>query len=113
MATFRRLVRHLDQIRPGWYNEIDVDRLDLLSPQYCILAQIWGYSQGKRQMGQYGKHPVLRFTMHPAFLFNAYRPRWRREIMRRRRQEGMREIASTLTEQGMQPVNRSKYRLVA
>lgn len=32
----------LDEKRPGWENEIDLDRLDVADPKHCILGQLYG-----------------------------------------------------------------------
>lgn len=32
---------HLDQVRPGWFNRIDVGTLTLSSPCRCVLAQAY------------------------------------------------------------------------
>ena len=33
---------HLDQVRPGWFRQIDVGRLDLQSDCLCVLGQVVG-----------------------------------------------------------------------
>ena len=37
-----RGIRLLDQVRPGWYNEIDWAGLVMEWPQDCILGQLYG-----------------------------------------------------------------------
>lgn len=35
-------VEWLNENRPGWYNEIDLDRLDIYSEKRCIIGQLYG-----------------------------------------------------------------------
>jgi len=42
----------LDEERPGWENEIDVDQLDMGHGGHCILGQLYGgYSDGLIRLG--------------------------------------------------------------
>ena len=42
----------LDEKRPGWENEIDVDRLDMNNFKNCVLGQVYGeYDAGLVQLG--------------------------------------------------------------
>ena len=42
----------LDEKRPGWWKEIDVDRLNMGNPVSCVLGQLCGsYGDGLYQLG--------------------------------------------------------------
>lgn len=42
---------HLDVVRPGWFNRIDLGRLDLARPCACIVGQLEGsYFRGLDQV---------------------------------------------------------------
>ena len=41
-AAVKRGVKALDKGRPGWEEEIDLTQLDLSSPSFCMLGQIYG-----------------------------------------------------------------------
>lgn len=56
----RRVARgaaHLDQVKPGWWNQIDVGTLTLSSCERCVIGQLAGpremypFSAGLRAMG--------------------------------------------------------------
>jgi len=55
----------LDKRFPGWYKHINLQRLDILNCDRCILGQLYGnYSYGKQEIGLgimssgwYGFHP--------------------------------------------------------
>lgn len=34
---------HLDNIRPGWFVEVDLSNLDLGNCYRCVLGQLWGF----------------------------------------------------------------------
>ena len=61
MIDRRKLSRHvtkgaalLDKTRPGWADEIDVERLDLLDGCDCVLGQLHGgYEKGLEALGQF------------------------------------------------------------
>lgn len=33
---------YLDQHKPGWVDLIDTDRLDMIHPERCVIAQVYG-----------------------------------------------------------------------
>jgi hypothetical protein len=33
----------LDELRPGWYQDIDLEKLDLISSWHCVLGQLYGH----------------------------------------------------------------------
>lgn len=39
-----RGVRYLDALDPGWFNKVDLDRLEMRSGRDCVLAQVTGES---------------------------------------------------------------------
>lgn len=42
----------LDEVRPGWVDEIDLDRLNLASILDCVLAQLYGgFFSAKEKLG--------------------------------------------------------------
>ena len=41
-----RGVAILDAIEPEWRSEIDADTLDIAKPEYCIIGQLFGWSDG-------------------------------------------------------------------
>ncbi|HEY6019690.1 MAG TPA: hypothetical protein VIY48_07260 [Candidatus Paceibacterota bacterium] len=45
-------VELLDAHDPGWRHEVDVEKLDILDEEYCILGQVFGdYFEGKGHLG--------------------------------------------------------------
>lgn len=42
----------LDEVRPGWVDEIDLDRLNMYQGQDCVVGQLYGgYATGLEQLG--------------------------------------------------------------
>lgn len=42
----------LDEKRPDWFLHVDPDQIDLLSPQNCVLGQVYGrHIVGMRDLG--------------------------------------------------------------
>jgi hypothetical protein len=41
-----RGVAILDEIEPGWRSEIDAATLDIAKSEYCIIGQLFGWSDG-------------------------------------------------------------------
>ncbi len=42
LAAVDEGVRLLDQVRPGWYDEINTETLDIASAYRCVLGQLYG-----------------------------------------------------------------------
>lgn len=40
----KQAAKFLDKKHPGWYKKIDTFLLQMLSPRYCILGQLYGSS---------------------------------------------------------------------
>lgn len=89
----------LDIARPNWYNEIDLERLDLTMPVDCILGQLYGiYSDGiddlhlttnDRYSAVGGTSARFGFTMpnyEPHEDWERLTNLWRKEIKRKRRE---------------------------
>jgi len=94
----------LDEFRPGWFREIDLDRLNIDSPGDCPLGQLYGeegqtglgpYWAGLRAVGVgYGSEDAVRLGFAIAKGFKGLEERqqhyaeltaaWRDEIIRRR-----------------------------
>ena len=45
-ARVARGAAHLDQVRPGWFNRIDVGTLSLGSCWDCVIGQLFGVGRG-------------------------------------------------------------------
>jgi hypothetical protein len=75
----------LDERRPGWWDEVDVGRLDFDSCEECVLGQLWGsYGSGKKRLGlDWRGATKLGFV---GFLGASPGPPWRAAIERRRAQ---------------------------
>jgi hypothetical protein len=51
-AKVKRMTAILDEKRPGWRDEIDVEKLDFNSIRNCVLGQLYGsYTQGLVDIG--------------------------------------------------------------
>src|SRR5437870_946870 len=94
----------LDECRPGWFREVDLDRLNIDSPGDCPLGQLYGeegqtglapYWAGLRAVGvQFGSEDAVRLGFAIAKGFRGLEERqqryaeltaaWRNEILRRR-----------------------------
>src|SRR4051794_1029479 len=86
----RRAARKLDEIRPGWHNEISLDRLDLASYEECVLGQLYGRYDPMRD-----DHLAEPFGVLTAFAFAPWFSRltaWRVEIAERRAADVGREL---------------------
>jgi len=47
-----RGVALLDEKRPGWEHEIDLDKLDIKDPKCCVLGQVYGgFTVGYAEVG--------------------------------------------------------------
>jgi hypothetical protein len=42
---------YLDQIRPGWHNQIDEGTLELSHPYHCIIGQLCGHRWDPMSLG--------------------------------------------------------------
>jgi hypothetical protein len=78
----------LDERRPGWWDEVNVESLSFDDGERCVLGQLWGaYKAGKAQLSIDGRGAGdLGFV---GFLFDAASPKdlWRAAIERRRAAE--------------------------
>ena len=73
----------LDEVHPGWANEINIETLAIQNPCNCILGQLYGnYNKGKREIG-IGES---RRAIHLGFahcLYDRINDAWKREISSR------------------------------
>lgn len=68
----------LDELYPGWENQIDLDQLDMMDPSCCILGQLYGdWEQGQHALVDEGFPWV-------GGIFSTYKEQWTNEIQRRR-----------------------------
>lgn len=86
-----RGAKFMDQVLPGWFNEVDSPRLDIDSGQDCVWGQIYGhYTVGCKQHGildgglrvRYGFVDGVGGLFFPVGLLLTRA--WRREIEKRR-----------------------------
>jgi len=79
----------MDRVRPGWFNEIRLDDLEMLSLKDCILGQIYGsYSRGLLTVGLNSLWMPVRYGFALVLVFSWRLTRaWRREIEQRRVQD--------------------------
>lgn len=55
----------LDAVYPGWYDKIDLDRLDLSHWQLCVLGQLYGtYHYGVDVLDIEKEREALGFTLY-------------------------------------------------
>ena len=47
----RKGARLLDERMPGWWRQIDLERLDIDSPCDCVAGQVGGYTEVLRALG--------------------------------------------------------------
>jgi hypothetical protein len=84
-----RVALALDEMRPGWADEVDVARLDLEVATRCVFGQVFGsWTMGKAKMsGALPGHVLLppsRQGARGVLHCNEHLPRWREEIAARR-----------------------------
>lgn len=84
MSTVVEAARYLDDIHPGWFSEINLDRLNQASISYCVLAQLYGSYESPNSihaMGKFGSRaPFDDSTTNQTV-------EWRQEIKYRRYKE--------------------------
>jgi len=71
----------LDKIRPVWYNEIDLNKLNMGTMAYCIMGQLWDY---RKEWPKEVKEMTCVFTEAGPFKFNCPKELWVEEILKRR-----------------------------
>jgi hypothetical protein len=78
----------LDERRPGWWDEVDVGRLDIDHCQLCVLGQLWGeYDDGRNEMLTNQRDAVLHgFDTTDRWAGSTLTNLWRAAIERRRSQ---------------------------
>jgi hypothetical protein len=83
----------LDERRPGWWDEVDVEALDLDLCSRCPLGQLWGdFESGAYRLFRGGFHEVADMAGHHGFdavcdnHFPILTDLWRAAIERRRAQ---------------------------
>jgi hypothetical protein len=97
MKTVERGAALLDERLPGWYEKIDLDKLDLASCENCVLGQLHGrkyerlrhrrYYRGLDRLGILDrKAGDFGFTVRGSGRFENLTAEWRRVIKRRRRE---------------------------
>ena len=80
----------LDSVRPGWWNEIDIEELKMSHPYRCILGQLYKeYVNGISELWSDGKLPNLSGEKENGFLPDLEdlvrtRSAWIKEINNRR-----------------------------
>lgn len=75
---YERGARLLDRRCPGWYERIDITKLDMKSGQYCVLGQLFGsFMRGLRKLGIEDEVPY-------GFNYYTEEPRWSDLIVKRR-----------------------------
>ena len=87
---------YLDNRRPGWHNEIDVDNLDLRSLDACVLGQLygdWGAGQDALEEFRWNGEAQIEYGFevaapHSTPRYAALTEAWRVEILRRREGDG-------------------------
>lgn len=62
---------HLDQVRPGWFNQIDTGILNLVQPCFCVLGQLYAnFYNVVRVRDEAGRpHVALRLLVRDATSF--------------------------------------------
>jgi hypothetical protein len=83
----------LDQRRPGWHRNINLDRLDIASYTNCALGQTYGsYGHGRERLGFYGndsRDHGFQISVHTTPIvgwkaeYNALTVEWRKQIEER------------------------------
>lgn len=88
-----RGVELLDEKVPQWWNDIDIDDLDMCNPHFCILGQLFDqdYSGGREALGiafgcgdQFGfdvsDEEIEDYEDHEDDFWNELRSTWIKEI---------------------------------
>jgi len=83
--------RYLDSNVPGWFRSIDLNRLDILNPCYCVVGQLFhSFGAGLEQLdvdATLGEDEALGFNppLGPDFSndVDVLTPIWKREIRAR------------------------------
>lgn len=55
----------LDSHKPGWYNDVNADALDMSSPDNCILGQTLGYLAGADKLKLYSHTAMVCYGFQP------------------------------------------------
>jgi hypothetical protein len=76
----------LDERRPGWWDEIDLETFEMANVCRCSLGQLWGsYAKGKEALGiDLIPGCALGFISHIADGYPVLTVLWRAAIERRR-----------------------------
>lgn len=87
---FGRPARHgaalLDRHMPDWYTRVDVDKLNIHSGFECVLAQTYGWDEGKEKLGL-NYSTVGRYGFIPTSRTDILTRAWKQEIASRLRQD--------------------------
>jgi hypothetical protein len=83
---------YLDQLEPGWYNRVDVERLDISVATECVIGQLYGSYNNWRNSKDCGS---ANFTVKHGFFVRTPKKKnwekqteaWKQEILARREQE--------------------------
>jgi hypothetical protein len=52
MTPAERIATLLDEIRPNWYNEVNLDTLNMDDGRACLMGQLYGgYTKGRTELG--------------------------------------------------------------
>jgi hypothetical protein len=87
-----KAARMLDNKRPGWWQKVDIESVDMVNPRNCILQQVYGvqwngssgYQAGKLDLfGEVNGH-VMISIVGGAFFETAAKPFWADVIAMRR-----------------------------
>lgn len=78
----RRAARMLDRQCPGWAETVDLDKLRMPSPKYCVLGQLYGTYELGLSVEGLGLRRALRHVK--AFRSGVSEEEWAIEVSRRR-----------------------------
>lgn len=74
----------LDQARPGWFNEINIEELNMATGDKCILGQLYGtYFYGMDVLDICWGHN-FGFNVHNRGSYTELQENWLKEIEKRR-----------------------------
>lgn len=112
MYRVKKEAKNLDKHVPGWHDRIDLDKLNMFSPEDCVIGQLYGYFGDNRPYHDginerkvaYGsiplgvpKNPVLYYPLI-IFMIPAIAPQlllikqlWVKEIKQRRADDQQRK----------------------
>lgn len=77
----------LDQHRPGWHNNINLDTLNMASCSNCVVGQTFGgWTRGCEEMDIVGRSADYGFDTNSLSTYDELTDAWR-ELIERRRQE--------------------------